>query len=224
MQTLIKAPIVTSYSEIFQTKSLLFSFVTRKDEVFTQLFQPVKCRDFLGDLIYSKKTGEPVHIYGFSYSYKKDPYDEDMLRMSLTFPNEETLQNFFNNFEELDILATKERIADTNYSTLQLTNDPLTLIIEADPIWQSNTWKLSLFSYYLKLMCYPDVTKPERPELEYAQKLTKEIENKFLSKLNVMEEFPPEYPGISGAHNYSGFVSIITGNYTKAMNKLLLGT
>jgi hypothetical protein len=222
MQTLIKAPIVTSYSEIFQTKSLLFSFVTRKDEVFTQLFQPVKCRDFLGDLIYSKKTGEPVHIYGFSYSYKKDPYDEDMLRMSLTFPNEETLQNFCNNAR---FLISKEEKADVATTFMNfLKKDPLTIVIEADPIWQSNTWKLSLFSYYLKLMCYPDVTKPERPELEYAQKLTKEIENKFLSKLNVMEEFPPEYPGISGAHNYSGFVSIITGNYTKAMNKLLLGT
>jgi hypothetical protein len=222
MQTLIKAPIVTSYSEIFQTKSLLFSFVTRKDEVFTQLFQPVKCRDFLGDLIYSKKTGEPVHIYGFSYSYKKDPYDEDMLRMSLTFPNEETLQNFCNNAR---FLISKEEKADVATTFMNfLKKDPLTIVIEADPIWQSNSWKLSLFSYYLKLMCYPDVTKPEQPESEYAQKLTKEIEEKLLSKLNVMEEFPPEYPSISGVHNYSGFVSIIRGYNTKEMQTLLLGT
>jgi hypothetical protein len=229
MKTLIKAPTITRYSEIFQTVSLLFSFVRKEtsgakgEDVYTQLFQPVKCRDFLGDLIYSKKSGLSICIYGFNYSYKTHPYDEDMLRLSLTFPNKETYLNFKGNYH---IIEEKERKYGIKMSTYYKTQDELSIIIEADPIWQSNTWKLSLFSYYLKLMCYPDVNKPEQPETQYAQKLTKEIEEKLLSKLNVMEEFPPEYPGISGAHNYSGFVSIISyGNsYTEAMNKLLLET
>jgi hypothetical protein len=222
MKTLIKYNIPTKYSEIFQTISLLFSFVKKEGDTYTQLFQPVKCRDFLGDLIYSKKSGLSICIYGFNYSYKTHPYDEDMLRLSLTFPNKETYLNFKGNYH---IIEEKERKYGIKMSTYYKTQDELSIIIEADPIWQSNTWKLSLFSYYLKLMCYPDVNKPEQPETQYAQKLTPEIETRLLSKLHVLEE--PLQDSVSMAHNYSGFVSIIgspLGSQNQPMHTLLLGT
>lgn len=227
MKTLIKYNIPTRYSEIFQTISLLFSFVKKEGDVYTQLFQPVKCRDFLGDLIYSKKSGLPICIYGFNYSYKTHPYDEDMLRMSLTFPSSKEIKNFKNNFAFLNNKETRR--AEEGWGLYmsqyhEVDKEPLTLIIEADPLWQSNTWKLSLFSYYLKLMSYPDVNKPEQPETQYAQKLTPEIETRLLSQLHVLEESLQN--SVSMAHNYSGFVSIIGssfGSQNPGMHTLLLG-
>ena len=224
MVTLIKYPNPTQYSEIFQSISLLFSFVSKKEEEYHQLFHPVKCRDFLGDCIWSKKTGNPVNIYSFYYDYKSHPYNEDMLRMSLTFPTNEALKNFKSNFEPF--LHKKETRPATEPSGIymckyhEITNNPLTLIIEADPIWQSSAWKLSLFTYYLKLMCYPDVNKPSNPENEYASLLTPEIEEKLLSKIHCMEEIVPET--IDTAHNYSGFVSICR-RQNKEMHQILLG-
>lgn len=216
MITLIKAP-KNYYSEIFQSISVLFAFVTKKDDVYTQLFAPVKCRDFLGDCIWSKKTGNNVDIYGFCYYHENTPYDKDMLRLSLTFPQSkpEALKNFFKNFEELDFLSTKERLSNAEYSKILLTEDPLTIIIEADPIWMSNTWKLSLFTFYLKLMCYEDTTQVETPENEYLEVFTPEIEQKMLDNLNNMEE------NISSSmyetHNSTGFFSIIKKHH-KGLN------
>ena len=221
MKILITAP-KTRYTEIFQSISLLFSFVTKKEDTYTQLFSPVKCRDFLGDVVWSKKTGQAVNIYGFNYDYKQAPFDNDMLRMSLTFPNEETKINFVKNFP---FLGEKQIQSATSAPHFFLTNDPLSIIIEADPIWQSAQWKLSLFTYYLKLMCYPDVNKPKDPEDKYAAILTPEIESKLLSQIHREEDFISS--NIHEAHNYSGFVSIIKCSSffdsIKKMNQLLLG-
>jgi len=216
MVTLIKAK-SQHYAEIFQSISILMAFVHKKGDIYTQLFYPVKCRDFLGDCIWSKKTNNAAQIYGFNFDYADTPYDTDMLRLSLTFPDHNTLQNFKNNFY---FLAEKEIKAHQQlFSTYYHTDDLLTIILEADPIWQSSQWKLSLYTFYLKLMGYEDVTKPKDPEDGYLKLLTPEIEQKLLDKVLTIEDNVGD--GISQAHNYSGFVSVIQ-NQNKVLNQLLL--
>jgi hypothetical protein len=214
---LIKSKENKQYTEIFQTISLLFSFVTQKEDTFTQLFTPVKCRDFLGDVIWSRKTKNPSQIYGFNYNYTKNPTDNDALKLSITFPNPETMHNFVINFKYLTNKEISE--AKVKESELLATDDPLTLIVIADKIWQSDVWKISLFTYYLKIISYKDMTKLENPENRYAELLTKDMEKKFLSKIKSNLEKPAD--NIMIAHNYSGFISIIK-NQNKEMNKLLL--
>jgi len=220
MVTLIKAH-NKYYSEIFQSISILMAFVTKKDDTYTQLFSPVKCRDFLGDCIWSYKTKQPAQIYGFGFDYSQTPYDQNMLRMSLTFPDEQTLTNFATHQDFLHTIETRAFLGFevVHFTKLLSTNDPLTLILEADPIWQSSQWKLSLYTFYLKLMGYKDVTKPANPEKEYLPLLTPEIEAKLLDKVLQMEDNIGD--GISQAHNYSGFVSVIK-NQNKVLNQLLL--
>jgi hypothetical protein len=217
MKTLIKYPNPTRYSEILQSISLLFSFVSKKGEEYHQLFHPVKCRDFLGDCIWSKKTGNQANIYSFYYNYKEAPYDTDMLRMSLTFPTYEVLEYFKNNFIWITKKENDYKIKHNSHYFSTKGNP--TLIIEADPIWQSSTWKLSLFTYYLKLMCYEDIKQLKNPESEYARLLTPKIEDKLLSKLHSDEEVIPSTIDI--AHNFSGFVSICRGQ-NKEMHQILL--
>ena len=58
-------------NEVFQDINVQFSFVTKqKDGHYRQIHTTVKCRDFLGDCIWSKKIGLPMGIYGFKYNYK----------------------------------------------------------------------------------------------------------------------------------------------------------
>ncbi|MEO6066359.1 MAG: hypothetical protein ABIQ41_00090, partial [Gemmatimonadales bacterium] len=82
---------VIGLAEIFQTINLKFAFVNEKYE---QVTVPCICRDFLGDCIWSEKTKQPVSIYGFKYNYTDNPYDLENLRLSLTFPDEESRINF----------------------------------------------------------------------------------------------------------------------------------
>lgn len=214
---LIKAKDIKKYSEIFQSISLCFSFVKQEENTFTQLFTPVKCRDFLGDVVWANEVKKPVQIYGFTYDYKLQQIDKDALKLSITFPNPETLDNFVINFNQL---TTKENSAKCKESTLLSTDDPLTLIIIADKIWQSSQWKISLFTYYLKCISYQDKSKLQEPENKYAELLTPEIEKQFLNKLFEMETIIKTE--LYDTHNCSGFVSIIK-NHNKEMNQLLLG-
>lgn len=211
MITLIKAT-KEHYAEIFQSISVLFAFVVKQeDNTYKQLFAPVKCRDFLGDCIWSKKTNKAVSIYSFNYSFDKNQYNQDTLQLSLTFPDDISLGHFLDN---INYIETKEQ--ELNIKTEgKKTDDPLTIVIFADPIWLSNSWKLSLYTFYLKLMCYKTPDLATNPENEYLSKFTPNIEKQMLDNLTNMEENISD--SIFDAHNNTGFFSIIRG-YHKGLN------
>lgn len=217
--TLAKTSI--NLGEIFQALEIKFSFVRKnKGESYTQLFSGVKCRDFLGDCIWSRETGKPVNIYGFRYNYKTKPFDEEELRLSLTFPNEESKLNFINNFH---MIWDKEQQADItllfNAVWIQ-TNSPLTLIILANSIWQSTIWKLSLFTFYLKCCSYKNPENLDYPEKLYKEWLHEEKEHELLGKIFEPTEIIKN--DLSLSHNFSGFVSILK-KQNEQMYNLLLG-
>lgn len=190
--------------ELFQSLDIKFALLKKINEnIFEQVHKEVKCRDFLGDCIWSQKTGNTVNIYGFNYSFKNNPFDTDKLYLSLHFPNKKSFTNFKNN----DIIKPGFNIITYDFN---LENH---LIIEANPIWLSTIWKMSLFTFYLKLLSYPTPQEAKDPEDEYLNLLTPEIEQKFLQNLNNNEEILEN--DIYKAHNYSGFVSIINGNNNK---------
>jgi hypothetical protein len=128
----------------------------------------------------------------------------DVTRFSLRFPNPETRDNFIKNFS---FLTDKEKAYGIPESKLYTTDDPATFIIEGDKVWQSNVWKISIYTFYIKLMGYKDVTKPSHPESAYLSKYGP-LEDKFLSKINL--DVDDTLEDIDMAHNYSGFYSVIT--------------
>ena len=76
-----------------------------------------------------------------------------------------------------------------------------------DKQWQSNLWKISLFTYYLKKIV------SEEEEYDKALYTTTEegvpYEEIFLSKIVThFDEWIPEKPDFAWTHNASGFVSI----------------
>lgn len=200
-------------SEIFQSVDIKFTYVDSKGQ---QVHMPCKCRDFLGDMIWSRKTGKKVSIYGMQYDYKKNPYDLDVTRFSLKFPNPDVMKNFINNFAYLTDREKKYGIPE---SKLYTTDDSSTLVIEGDKVWQSNVWKISIYTFYIKLMGYKDITQPNQPEWNYANKYNP-LEEKFLSKIQLEDE--DTLQDLDMAHNYSGFYSIITyPQYNLVASKIL---
>jgi hypothetical protein len=206
-------------SEIFQSLDIKFAFVSKIDgNKYKQLHLAIKCRDFLGDCIWSGITGQEVLIYGFKFNASETKIDTDKLRLSLKFPNKDSMDNFRNNF---DLLKQKDLLAGTSNSQWVLTDQPNTIIVEADSLWQSNVWKISLYSYYLKFISFKDKSYLERPEDGYAEILTEKIEIKLLSKIKCMKEVLSN--DLATAHNNSGFVTIIKDYSNRQMTRLLLG-
>lgn len=203
-------------AEIFQSLDIKFAFVNRKYE---EVSAPAKCRDFLGDCIFSRKTKQKVGIWGFKYDYKDTPYDD--CRFSLKFPTTESKDNFIAN---LSYLHTKEKQAGVKLSKVYETQLDNTLVIEGSNWWISTIWKVSLYTFYLKVMSYKTPQEVKSPENDYIKYLTQEKENKMLSKIKTKVEYLPT--NTNSAHNYMGFVSLIQGkdcNETTINHKFVFG-
>lgn len=190
-------------SEIFQSIDIKFCFVNKKYE---EVSAPVKCRDFLGDCLYSKRNKEPVSIYGFVYNYEENPYDD--CRLSLKFPDVSSRQNFITN---ITWLHKKEKKAGVQKSVLYTTQNKDTLIIEGSNCWIQSIWKFSLYTFYLKVISYPSISQVLHPERDYIIKFTKTKENAMLSKIKSKEK-EKCYTELHKAHNNMGFYSVLNGN------------
>lgn len=204
-------------SEIFQSLDIKFSYVNKKME---QVSAPAKCRDFLGDCIFSRKIKKQIYIYGFKYNFMETPFDD--CRFSLTFPDEQSYNNFIAN---IGWLHEKEKQAGVKLSKIFLTDEKSTLIIEGSNHWISAIWKLSLYTFYLKVISYKTVNYVLYPENEYIEKLTPEIENKFLSKVKSRRVEKYTTDSTVTIHNDYGFYSMISrGKVANPVNtKFVMG-
>ena len=205
-------------AEIFQSMDIKFAFVNKD---YQQVHQPCKCRDFLGDMIWSRKTGQLVKIYGLAYDFAEHPYDTEVTRFSLKFPNRDQLDNFIKN---INYLHKREKAYKIPSLTKILETDKnLTIVIESDKVWQSHGWKLSLFTFYIKLMGYEDPLKPKSPESGYLTALTPEKEHEFLS--NIFLDVDDLHKELYYSHNYSGFYTAIQSpGYSKIASHIFTGT
>lgn len=209
---------VKSLSELFQSLDIKFAWVNHK---FEEVSTPAKCRDFLGDCIWSKKTGKKAFIYDFVYNYKTSPFDD--CRFSLKFPDEFSKTNFIKN---LPYLYKREKQAGVKLSKIFETQEKNTLVIEGSNTWINATWKISLYTFYLKVMSYDNAANVLSPENGYIKHLTGGKETVLLSKIRYLrKEYIPS--DISSAHNYMGFVSLIKGtdycNEAVLNHKLVFG-
>lgn len=202
METVALKLIATKHlSEIFQSIDIKFSFVNKKME---QVTVPAKCRDFLGDCIFSRRYKKAVSIYGFSYDYTQKPFDD--CRFSLKFPNKETMTNFINN---INYLHEREKQAGVKLTTIFNTNQPNTLVVEGSNYWINSVWKISLYTFYLKLISYKTVNDVKEPENDYVKYFTPEIEAAMLSKIKGRKLDHFKDLSTNTVHNYHGFYSMI---------------
>jgi hypothetical protein len=191
-----------SLSEIFQSLDIKFAYVNKNMEEVTT---PAKCRDFLGDCVYSRRTGNAVGIYGFHYDYADAPFDD--CRFSLRFPTEAAMQYFIDN---LPYLHDREAKAGVALTEVFGTQHPRTLVVQGDNHWIDSIWKVSLYTFYLKVISYESVKHLGNPEDSYIKLLTSNKEDVMLSKVTGPQDILPDSTG--QAHNNMGFCSVLGGN------------
>jgi hypothetical protein len=189
------------FSEIGQFMDIKFAYLNSDYE---QVHKECKCRDFLGDIPWSRATGSQVRIYGMNYNFAEKPYDVNVTRFSLKFPRQQAMLSFIEHFS---FLTDKEEKYGIPISVLYETNELNTLVIESSHHWQSNNWKLSLLTFYIKCMAYPELGKYNGPEASYISYLKPKREEILLK--NIMKPMEDTIDDLSTSHNYSGFVALL---------------
>jgi hypothetical protein len=216
----------TKYYEIQQTAALRFAFVNKTDETTVrQVFAPVMCRDFLGDVLYSEREKRTAEIFGFKYDPNEKKIDRDVTRMSISFPSQEHL-GFFK--EHLFWLHQLEEANGLSLTKVIETDEKEILIVEGDTWWMGGIWRISAYTFFLRIMTYKmDFSQPVIPQLaklkgHYGNQVTEadqmsrypldpvKLENFIwnLTKQKLLFYIQLDRPThIDTTHNYCGFLS-----------------
>lgn len=180
-----------------------------EDGTFGLLQDPESCRGYIQDRLYAEDHTDGGLRRGWFYNYGKMSKDKTYILMYQASPTRVE--------ENLASLNEKEkRIGVEETKIYPVQNIPSSFIFVGDKVWQSNYWKLSIYTFYLKRLNYPDAN----PELYVP---FRPFEEKFLSKVKnfTQETLKKSWGMASTIHDLTGFYSIATKK-NEEMYKLLL--
>jgi len=200
-------------NEVYQSVDLKFSFLTITDKGdYQEMNPPCKCRDYLHDIINSTIHKVPFAIYGMEFDGSKTPIDLDVTRFYLRFSNLAQKIYFLANLPFLHQIEQKGGFGESSVIDV----DKVSLIITGDKSWMNNTVLISLYSFLLRLMCYPKPLAPTgegNKDLGYLNKLREEkyfdqvLENVSLLKTTNFSGWSGMY--VQHLHDYSGILTFL---------------
>ena len=159
---LITKPSDNPYSEIGQTKKCTFSWLERNSEIdtYTELFSPVKCKDYMEDLLVACKLDLTMNddIYGFSYTDWVDV--SDRLYMSVHLGSPEELQRVRRSVHML------YRYEDESTVILPVDGSDTTIILVVPQFWLQSPLTFSIFTFLIRCFTYNEGYKGWRELFE----------------------------------------------------------
>lgn len=219
------------YSEEHQNQTIKFSFVARSehdDNELIELFPKVKCRDFLNDVIKANHEKIPVSVFGFSFDGSKLALNPNYTQLLVTLDSQSEIEFFQSNFHLLQHIEGDNRF---HYqSTIKVINNPnpnhAEYLITGSAWWQESPWRISLYTWLLRLMTYPtfastpvewiqNLIKLSNPNIELQRlNLVQEKLNKLLWGNLKKQSSNAEYDkmlnaGIHTFHNYTGIIGYL---------------
>lgn len=225
-------------SEIGQTIPLLFSYAKVEGDTVVRKHTYVKCRDFLGDVIWANAYEKPVDIYRFKCSKETVPL-ENTLQLLVKFPKSAYKDAFFSNFEH--IVHGTEKSNNLSLSTITEVSGNEVVIV-ADGFWQQTIQGISLYSFLIKCCAYKykdttnwieELHKKSGIESEYVQtlgvaRLTKLLQmftKSMIPHVNVSGFKGEEDMDVYTLHDGCGFVNTFkfqnkTNEYSRRFEEL----
>jgi len=170
-------------AEIYQSINMKFSFATRKDNMFIQCHEWVKCRDFLHDAVRTALTGTKSNIYGFKFEKGINPdLDLNNTIMLVSQKNLKVEKIFLANLtKSLSIINYYETLHKEKLSKLtkvegnKEANYEHIWVIEGPKFWMTTPYLISLFTFFLRLGAKNIGFKTEK---DLKEKLNKIVEDK----------------------------------------------
>lgn len=210
------------YNEIPQNVDIRFSFVKKlDDDVYEELFYPVRCRDFLNDVLVAEEQKKEIDVYDFTYDPMVQKIDRDKTRIAMYYgdENKKVIE------KNLAILNEIEEQNNLEKTTLTLFEGKNVFLVEGDKFWIRATALISFYSYILRILSYKIKGHWVDSMLnsfigsndgKYIHSIYKNLPI-FLAKFK--EVFSKELPSVTGyevneedyykLHNNSGIVSIL---------------
>lgn len=139
----------------------------------------------------------------------------------MKFPDKSSYDACLNN---LSMLHSKEDEAKVSRTVIHKTQDDLTLLIEGDKAWQSCGWKISLYSFYLKLISLKSIDDIRTPDSVYYKTLVESKKEPILLEAVGTKFKTPVLRSktMNVIHDNSGFVSILNKK-KRSIYKYVLG-
>ena len=215
---------VSRLTEIAQTKSMRFAFLTQEMKAFHPL---VKCRDYLSDVLHFKPLEMPIGIYGFSLSPEENHLDESATRLLVQVPKgAKNIGKFVDNFPFIH--GIEKNLLEISQSKLfSVKGRDNWFVVESDPFWQKCTGLISLLTYlcrvslylnspeddWIKAMCEGEnATSVDGQYMLYLNKMHIDIQIPFFKKLNYQGSTASGFPveaDVNNVHNCAGIKSFI---------------
>lgn len=221
MQTINKSShyINMSLNEGGQTNLIRFALANENFEI---LHPFVKCRDYLGDVVWSEYYDVPISQYGFKW--KPCNFNKDRIRFVLmVHDNTQFLEQLRNNLNELREWTNDPTIelleVDPQSPGLTDFTDMKYILLLADKKWYTDIIHMSWFTYLIKIAAsykqmsdlFLDNPNDTSNEKYYARGFEGFLRwfvvffDEIARKLN--KEFPPKKTRSDIVHSASGFFS-----------------
>lgn len=207
-----------SLGEIYQSMGLQMAILEPSKDGYKQLTTTVQCRDFLCDVFSSSFEKTSFSIYGMSWDGVDKSPPTDTVCLLLKFPKAEAKESFLKNSEYLFKIEGDNKYTQTKtYETDQ----KLELVVVGDKKWITNALSFSLYTFLLRVFCYPIKTKDWITEIgdqkytdsRYIKSIHRETWDRILSDLSILKTktfcgLSFKEHGVHAVHHNSGFVSV----------------
>jgi len=142
------------YCENGQTVEVQFAFLHKTAPLkYQELFFPVMCRDFLGDLLHWQHFKIKDQIYRFSFDPAKTHLDDTATRLSVRSASISAFTHIQAHL--LDLLHPIEKKNNFKLSKLYIGQpNEKVLVLESDKEWQDNTVAIASLTALIRLLGY----------------------------------------------------------------------
>ena len=209
---------------------------------YKRLTKWVLCRDFLVDTYSYAKAGKNFPgVYGFSYKGELSdlPWNQTILLQQ--FPNTDTKAKFLAHLPKLNVI---EKLNGLKLTQTFETQDEKVLLVIGSKRWLDNCLKFSLYSLFLRILCYKlsaakdpikwivafgkheDDAEDQSSDSEYIESVKESVWKRIIPNLRELDT--PEFCGfkvggcsVGTIHHNSGFISVF-GNHSELTRDIVV--
>lgn len=214
-------PANQTMGEIYQSMATKQALCRVVGENQYQRYTPfVKCRDFLVDAIGCGLVDRKFSIYGFQYNEGKAGLDLSGSYLAHQFQNQKDRDCFEGNLHHLHKIEEQNGFSPTE--VFQSGNEKDQVISVGDSKWLKSCLTFSLYTYLLRIMCYPlnqdkdwlqKFAKSNSSDAKYAASISPKTWEKILGDISTL--FTKDFYGFDSLkenlhviHHNSGFISV----------------
>lgn len=220
--TTIKLLNLENYPVIFNHDGVLFSLVHQTDQGLRLERKFIKCREYIGQAIYDKKTKKTT-TYNFDTQVSKQySFKTGNTLIALNFKGLENRKAYLK--KHLIWLHKWETQAGVSHSEILDTQHPDVLVIKGDGKWKDSCWKITLYTFLIKCCCYYRAKNCNNDYWSHLNRgknlniLLSKVQTPWEEEIFSMEVYGPMLNFNTRAKN--GFLTILTGQ-NPPMEKLL---